>query len=88
MTACRKAGYTQVYTSQPRPEPEPAGETVGRLNVLGTADTAWLSKLLQLESGLLARLQAQDRRKAAVKTLLGDRLYARLWALVNHEETA
>jgi peptidoglycan/xylan/chitin deacetylase (PgdA/CDA1 family) len=75
MAACRKAGYLKVYTSQPRVE-------------LSDKDAAWLAELLRPESGVLAGLQARDRRKAAVKTLLGDRLYARLWALLNHGEAA
>ena len=31
LAACQEAGYTQIYTSIPRAEPEPAGPTVGRL---------------------------------------------------------
>lgn len=88
LRACWNAGYTEVFTSVPRAEPamRPAHSTVGRLNVRSGMTSAWLEQLLQLESGILAKLERQDRIKSAAKSLLGDRLYARLWALVNRQE--
>jgi hypothetical protein len=58
---------------------------VGRLNIRGDAQLEWLEKLLDPSSGMLAGLQRKDKIKAAAKRLLGDRLYARLWALANRQ---
>lgn len=86
LAACAAAGYTEVYTSIPRSEGMPLGATVGRLNVLGSMEPEWLTKLLEPESGVLAGLGRQYRVKAAAKAVLGDGLYKRLWALVNRQE--
>ncbi|WP_353063651.1 polysaccharide deacetylase family protein [Tunturibacter psychrotolerans] len=88
LAACRESGYTQVFTSVPKGEPQPAGPTVGRLNVRGDMTIEWISKLLQPESGILSGLQRQHQIKATAKTLLGDRLYEKLWALLNRHEPA
>jgi Polysaccharide deacetylase len=86
LAACRDAGYTEVFTSIPRAEPLPLASTVGRLNVRGDVTLPWLTSVLQPESTLLAKLERQDRIKTIVKSLLGDRLYARIWALLNRQE--
>ena len=86
LAACREAGYTKVYTSVPRAEREPLGFTVGRLNVRGDWSPDWLSNLLQPGSRELSNLERQYRIKAAAKTLVGDRLYEKLWALLNRKE--
>ena len=86
LAACREAGYTQVFTSVPKAEPQPAGPAVGRLNIRGDMTLEWLTKLFQPESGVLSGLQRQHQIKATAKTLLGDRLYERLWALLNRHE--
>jgi len=86
LAACREAGYTQVFTSVPKAEPQPAGFTVGRLNVRGDMTLEWLTKLLEPESGILSGLQRQHQIKTTAKTLLGDRLYEKLWALLNRHE--
>jgi peptidoglycan/xylan/chitin deacetylase (PgdA/CDA1 family) len=88
LAACRKAGYTQVFTSAPKAEPQLAGPTVGRLNIRGDMTLEWLTKLFQPESDVLTALQRQHQIKATAKTLLGDRLYERLWALLNRHEPA
>jgi peptidoglycan/xylan/chitin deacetylase (PgdA/CDA1 family) len=88
LTACAEAGYTEVYTSIPRSEAMPLGTTVGRLNILGNVEPEWIAKLLNPESGVLDGLGRQYRMKAAAKTLLGDRLYAKLWAVVNRQEAS
>jgi hypothetical protein len=87
LTACQEAGYTQVFTSIPRAEPEPAGPTVGRLNIRGDMSLEWITKLLQPGSNLLSGLERQYQMKAAAKSLLGDRLYEKVWALLNRKET-
>jgi peptidoglycan/xylan/chitin deacetylase (PgdA/CDA1 family) len=86
LAACRETGYTQVYTSMPRAEREPLGFTVGRLNIRGDVALDWIRKVLQPGSPELSNLERQYRIKAVAKTLLGDRLYEKLWALLNRKE--
>lgn len=87
LAACAAAGYAQVFTSEPRAEAMPLGATVGRLNIRGNAQVEWMERLLDPASGVLQGLERQDRMKAAAKRVLGDRLYARLWALANRQES-
>jgi peptidoglycan/xylan/chitin deacetylase (PgdA/CDA1 family) len=84
--ACAEAGYTQVYTSEPRAESLPLGTTVGRLNIRGDMQTDWISSLFQPESRVLAGLGRQYRMKATAKTLLGDGLYEKIWGVLNRKE--
>ena len=86
LEACREAGYTQVYTSVPRAEREPLGFTVGRLNVRRDISLEWIRNVLQPGSRELSNLERQYRIKAFAKTVLGDRLYEKLWALLNRKE--
>jgi Polysaccharide deacetylase len=87
LSACQQAGYNTIYTSIPRAETLPLGTTFGRLNILGDMQPEWIERLFQPEDKLLADLGKQYRRKDAVKKLLGDRLYAKLWSIVNRKET-
>jgi len=87
LTACREAGYTQIFTSIPRAEPDPAAPTIGRLNIRGDMSLEWITKLLQPGSNLLSSLERQYQMKAAAKSLLGDRLYEKVWAVLNRKET-
>lgn len=84
LAACLEAGYTQIYTSQPKAESMPLGTTVGRVNVLGNMQPDWIERLLRHDNSVLSHLGRQYRMKKAAKGLLGDQLYERLWALVNH----
>ncbi len=86
LAACQEAGYTQVFTSIPRAEPMPLGTLVGRLNIRGDMQSAWISNLFQPDSSALSSLGRQYRMKETAKTLLGDRLYEKLWALLNRKE--
>ncbi|HEX3969459.1 MAG TPA: polysaccharide deacetylase family protein [Edaphobacter sp.] len=86
LTACQEAGYKQIFTSIPKPEPEPTGLTVGRLNIRGDMSLEWIANLFQSDSKTLSALQRQYWMKAAAKSLLGDRLYERLWAILNRQE--
>jgi len=86
LAACEAAGYTQVYTSIPRSEAVSPGRMVGRLNILGSMTTEWIADVLQPESGALAGLGRQYRVKGAAKALLGDRLYEKVWSLLNRRE--
>jgi peptidoglycan/xylan/chitin deacetylase (PgdA/CDA1 family) len=86
LSACEQAGYTQVYTSVPRAESLPLGVTVGRLNIRGDMRPEWISNLFQPDSSVLVSLDRQYRMKATAKALLGDRLYEKLWAVLNRKE--
>lgn len=86
LAACREAGYTQVFTSVPRGEPEAPGYTVGRLNIHGDRTRDWIEGLLQRDSKVLADLYRRYYLKNAVKSLLGDGLYEKLWARLNRQE--
>jgi hypothetical protein len=86
LAACEQAGYTQVYTSVPRAESLPLGATVGRLNIRGNMQPEWIADLFQPDSKVLSDLGRQYRVKATAKTLLGDRLYEKLWAVLNRRE--
>lgn len=86
LTACREAGYQQIFTSVPKAEPEPTPLTVGRLNVRGDMSLEWISNLFQPGSKTLYGLKRQYQMKAAAKSLLGDRLYQQLWAIFNRQE--
>ena len=88
LEACAKAGYVQVYTSEPRAESEPLGTTVGRVNIHGSVQLEWIAKLFEPDGSALSRLHRQYRMKEAAKKLLGDRLYMGLWAMVNRREPA
>ncbi len=88
LRACEHAGYRQVYTSAPRAEDmERAPRTVGRLNLHAGTTVEWLDQVLHPETGVLSRLQRAHQVKTAAKLLLGDRLYARLWAVANRQES-
>ena len=88
LAACREAGYSRIYTSEPSAEQMQAGYRVGRLNIRGDMNEDWLRRVLQPGSGVLLGLERQYRMKTAAKTLLGDRLYEKLWAVLNRKETA
>jgi hypothetical protein len=88
LQACGEAGYRQIFTSAPKAEfMEEGPRTVGRLNLLAGVSVAWLEQVLRPETGALAKLQRSHQAKTAAKLVLGDRLYAKLWALANREET-
>ncbi len=85
--ACAEAGYKQIFTSVPRAESMREDPTiVGRLNLLGGTSVEWLERALDPGSGALLKLERVSRLKYAAKGMLGDRLYARLWAMGNRQE--
>ena len=86
LDACTKAGYSRIYTSIPRAERNPLGTTIGRVNVRGTAQPEWIAKLFDPDGRALSELSIRYRMKETAQRLLGDRLYARLWAIVNRHE--
>jgi hypothetical protein len=86
LAACAEAGYTHVFTSAPKAESEPAGTTVGRLNIRGDMTLEWIEDLFQRDSGVLSGLERQYRVKATAKALLGDRIYGKVWSILNRQE--
>jgi hypothetical protein len=86
LTACREAGYTQIFTSIPKAELDPAAQTIGRLNVRGDMTLEWIARLFQPGSNVLSGLERQYQMKATAKSVLGDRLYEKLWAIFNRKE--
>ncbi len=92
LQACGEAGYTAVFTSEPKVKGESAAAapepTIGRLNLRSGTTTAWLRQVLDPATGALAKLQRSDRLKGMAKLALGDRLYAKAWALANRHEEA
>jgi hypothetical protein len=86
LAACYEAGYTQVFTSIPKAEPDPTAQTIGRLNIRGDMTQDWIAKLFLPGSNVLSGLERQYQRKATAKSILGDRLYEKLWAILNRQE--
>jgi peptidoglycan/xylan/chitin deacetylase (PgdA/CDA1 family) len=86
LAACKQAGYTQIFTSIPKPEPDPASFTLGRLNIRGDMSTEWIARLFEPGNNLLAGLERQYTIKATAKALLGDRIYEKLWSVLNRKE--
>ena len=85
LEACKEAGYEQVFTSVPQASADGAW-MVGRLNVVGGMSEAWMQRVLDPASGVLAGLERKDKLKSAAKSVLGDAFYMRLWGLVNRSE--
>ena len=85
LAACREAGYSTVFTSEPKAENDSAIR-IGRLNIRSTMELAWLEELFRPESPTLRKLGRQYRAKQALQTALGDQLYARLWSLLNRQD--
>jgi peptidoglycan/xylan/chitin deacetylase (PgdA/CDA1 family) len=86
LAACQQAGYTQVFTSATKPEPDPGAFTLGRLNIRGDMSTEWIANLFQPGNNLLAGLERQYKMKATAKALLGDHIYEKLWSILNRQE--
>lgn len=86
LAACEEAGYREIYTSAPQAEDVPHGLLVGRLNIRGDMTLEWISRLFEPDGKLLGNLGRQYRMKSYAKTVLGDTLYAKLWATLNRQE--
>ena len=87
LAACKDAGYERVYTSVPSATPDLHEYTAGRLNIRGDMKVDWIEGLFVEDSKTLAKLETGYKLKAAAKGLLGDSLYAKLWAIVNQQES-
>lgn len=81
MAACKRAGYLRAYTSDfRRGESMVAGITVrGRLTVLRTMTAARIARFLSARGLSLWALAAPYVARDAVKGLLGEKLYHRIW---------
>ena len=86
IAACRKAGYTQIFTYVPRAEQTTSPFLVGRLNIRGDMTLEWIRNLLEPGSGTIRKLERQYAIKQAAKGLLGDWAYEKLWAVMNRKE--
>lgn len=86
LDASKRAGYLTVFTSEPRMEDHADSLLTGRLNIRSGTDTAWLESLLHPNSSTLRRLTFTSKLKAGAQRAMGDRLYAKAWALLNHAD--
>lgn len=88
LAGCWDAGYSLVFTSVPKEEESPfaPGATIGRLNLRSGMSSAELFRVLTPESGALAAIQRSDRIKSVAKRVLGDKVYAGVWGLLNGKE--
>ncbi len=86
MAACTEAGYTTVWTSVPGAEALPLSGSLSRFNIHADATDGFLRRLLDPASGVLQAVRRKQRWKQRLQALLGDRLYGRLWAVLNHQE--
>jgi hypothetical protein len=84
LKACHQAGYTRLYTSEPRTHL--SGGVIGRVNVRGSMTNTYLQKLFDERSGALTSLERQYVLKAFLQKLLGDRFYASLWSMINRKQ--
>lgn len=87
LTACQEAGYTKVYTSEPRLETTVSAFTIGRVNVSSDRSASWIRALFQPHSRELSKLQSQYRIKKAAREVLGDWAYNKLWAAMTRQGT-
>jgi peptidoglycan/xylan/chitin deacetylase (PgdA/CDA1 family) len=87
LAACQEAGYTKVYTSEPRLETTPSEFTIGRVNVSSDRSVSWIRALLQPQSRVLSNLQRQNSIKKTARVFLGDWAYEKLWAAVTRQGT-
>jgi peptidoglycan/xylan/chitin deacetylase (PgdA/CDA1 family) len=86
IVACEAAGYTQIFTSEPQAVERQTRLLVGRLNIRGDATLKWLASVFEPNNHVLSNLERLYQLKSAAKTLLGDRLYQNLWAILNRKE--
>jgi peptidoglycan/xylan/chitin deacetylase (PgdA/CDA1 family) len=87
LTACQEAGYTRVYTSEPRLETTVSAFTIGRVNVSSDRSVSWIRALLQPQSRELSKLQRRYSINKVTKVFLGDWAYEKLWAAVTRQGT-
>ncbi len=85
LDAAREAGYRGVCTSRPgynRREPGRAFYVFDRILMAGATPAREFQKLIARDRGALTRRLASYRLKGGVRSMLGDRLYHRVWEKV------
>jgi peptidoglycan/xylan/chitin deacetylase (PgdA/CDA1 family) len=87
LAACEEAGYTKVYTSEPRFESPVSKLTIGRVNISSDRSARWMRALLQPQGRELSKLQRQYGIKRTAKVFLGDWAYEKLWAAMTRSGT-
>jgi Polysaccharide deacetylase len=87
LAACQEAGYTRVYTSEPRLETPVSEFTIGRVNVSSDRSAMWIRALIQPQSSELLKLQRQYSIKKTARAFLGDWAYEKLWTTVTRPGT-
>jgi len=87
LTACKEAGYSKVFTSEPKAQDMTSGFTIGRLNIRGDMKMDWIRHLFEPGSTTLSGLERKYRVKIAAQRLLGDRLYDKVWSVLNEKES-
>ncbi len=86
LAACRKAGYAQIFTSVPQVQHSPDAFTVGRLNLRAGITLPWLEAVLAPDGKDLRKVELTHHVKGLAQRALGDRLYMKVWALLNRAE--
>jgi hypothetical protein len=64
----------------------PLGLAIGRLNIRREMKLDWIADLFGPDGGALPRLGLQYQIKSAAQMVMGDRVYKKLWALLNRQE--
>jgi len=81
LEACARAGYRRVYISEPwvRTAASMGVEVVGRFMVLSAMGADELERTLNARGAAVLLARARYRFKQQVKSLIGPKLYHRLW---------
>ena len=81
LLACARAGYCNVYTSDPwlSTAVRDGVKVRGRLTVRNTMDPKRLRHLLTAKGLAKARLQMPFKMKQALRVCIGDHMYHRVW---------
>jgi peptidoglycan/xylan/chitin deacetylase (PgdA/CDA1 family) len=79
--ACARAGYRQVYTSDPTPHLRMSGiEVLGRFIVRRNTSLSQFRRVLACDRRELRWLRARQRCTLLIRASVGERAYFRLWA--------
>jgi len=88
LSQCEEAGYTRIYTSDPYDNPRSLGKVtvVGRYMIRRRMSGADVLNILRSRDAIFSSEKARFRLKRSARTLLGDRVYHRLWRWAGHSE--
>jgi peptidoglycan/xylan/chitin deacetylase (PgdA/CDA1 family) len=81
LSECAEAGYRRVYTSDPFLRPVKRGnlELIGRVSVQRTTTSRTLAQFARAERTAFSGVRIRHGAKRAIRAILGQRLYHRLW---------